>query len=263
MIVDLNDLKVFQFELFSEQKGITHFITTRQGGVSSGNLESLNFGGTVVDSINNLKENYQRLLNALNIERRQLIIPHQTHTNQVALLKYPDQFPSLGNIDALVTNLKDIAIAVLVADCVPVILYDPVKKVTGVVHSGWRGTCSRILTATIDSMISAFNCNPPDILAGIGPSIGPESYEVGSEVIEAFSNAFDDSDDFIRYLPNGKGVLDLWTANQLQLKKLGLKKENVEMAGICTYSNSDNFFSARKANPQKSGRFMAGIIMRS
>jgi hypothetical protein len=159
--------------------------------------------------------------------------------------------------DALITKRNDIALAILLADCVPVLLYDPKKKVVAAIHAGWRGTVANITQATIIKMKEQFNCNPQDIIAGIGPSISVENYEVGPEVKEAADLAMGEYHNTV-INKNGKLYFDLWKANKLQLLKSGLEDSNIEVSGICTYRNNETFFSAR-ANKPITGRFAAVI----
>ncbi len=126
-------------------------------------------------------------------------------------------------------------------------------------HAGWRGTVSKILEKTVEAMKKEFGTNPSDLVAGIGPSISPEIYEVGQEVIDAAENAFGNITSMV-YRREGKTFFNLWEANKFQLISKELNPENIEVAGICTYQNADKFFSARKSK-NKAGRFGAGIVI--
>jgi polyphenol oxidase len=168
----------------------------------------------------------------------------------------------IKDTDALITTSKGLCISVMSADCVPVLLYDPVKRAIGAVHAGWRGTVSKILTLTVQAMLQHYGTQPADLVAAIGPSICPEVYEVGEEVIMAVEQTFGTKDSLItRENGPGKGHFNLWEANRIQLLALGVKSENIEVAGICTYQHSDEFFSARRSG-NRAGRFSAGILLR-
>jgi hypothetical protein len=163
--------------------------------------------------------------------------------------------------DATITALPGICLMVMVADCVPVLLFDPVKRVSAVIHAGWRGTVHQITSNTIDTMVSHFGCNPADILAGIGPSIGPCCYEVGEDVKEFVLQSFGTTDGYlVRQKHSSKIHFDLWYANHKQLAGKGVKPENIESSKLCTLCNSETFFSSR-ASGGITGRFAAGIYI--
>ena len=145
------------------------------------------------------------------------------------------------------------------ADCVPLLFYDPVQQVIGAAHAGWRGTVQKIAIETIKAMQEAFKCLPSDILVGIGPSIGPSNYEVDNVVYQEFINYFENGKAyFTKGKTTGKYYLDLWKTNKMQLLSTGVKEENIELSGICTFENNSEFFSSRRGD---SGRFAAGIML--
>ena len=146
------------------------------------------------------------------------------------------------------------------ADCVPVFLYDPVRRVVGIAHAGWLGTVKKIGFKTVQEMTNVFGCNPADVLAGIGPSIGPDQYEVGENVIGAIREAFpEDADALLLKKQNGAVHLDLWAANRLALIEAGV--EHIEIAGISTAAHTDDWYSHRAENG-KTGRMGALIALR-
>jgi YfiH family protein len=158
-----------------------------------------------------------------------------------------------GECDALVTNLPGIPLLVRVADCVPIVLYDPVRGVVAAVHAGWKGTLAGIASGAVSEMAARYGCRPGDVLAGIGPSIGACCFEVDEDVADLFRAGF-----------NGAGrcmmmncratTIDLPEANRLQLLESGLRPDNIEAAGLCTSCRSDVFFSHR-GEQGKTGRF--------
>ena len=162
----------------------------------------------------------------------------------------------LQDVDAVVTHLKDFCLCVSTADCVPILLYDRVKEVIAAIHAGWRGTVGRIVEKTLDVMKSQYGTEGEDVMACIGPSISLESFEVGDEVYAAFEEAGFDMSRIARKYE--KWHLDLWEANRLQLLAHGVLPEHIEVAGICTYQNHEDFFSARRLGI-KSGRILSGI----
>jgi polyphenol oxidase len=146
----------------------------------------------------------------------------------------------------------------MLADCVPVILYDPVNHAVGVAHSGWKGTVCAVVTNTVLKMGEAFGTDPRALIAGIRHSIGPERYEVGPEVVTQVEQTFPGAN-VLRHLDEGKGLFDLWEANKYQLLRLGVPVDSIEVAGICSYDNSDIFFSDRRQRP--TGRFMTAAML--
>jgi YfiH family protein len=144
------------------------------------------------------------------------------------------------------------------ADCVPILLFDRINKFVAAVHAGWRGTVARILDLTLQEMKTTYGTSGEDIVAGIGPSVSQDSYEVGEEVVEAVINVFDKSHQLIIPQPNNKAKLDLWKANEFQLLDFGVNPALIEVSNLCTIKNNNNFFSARKGD---AGRFAAGIML--
>jgi YfiH family protein len=164
-----------------------------------------------------------------------------------------DYSSAIDNSDALITQHPDILLMVQVADCVPILLYDPVNKVIAAIHAGWKGTVKLIVEKTIKKMVDEFGSDPKDIIAGIGPSVGPCCYEVGKEVIHDAGN--------MKEFIDKRGRFDLWRANESQLISQGLKRSNIKIASVCTMCNKDIYFSSR-ASGGNTGRFGAGIILK-
>ncbi len=259
---DVASLPLWQFDTLSRLPGLVHFVSGRGGGVSSGEVGTFNLSYQVTDSLENVKENRCRLAQALGITADNLLFPAQTHSNHVVKVQLGTTQDEIKDTDALITNSKELCISVMSADCVPILLYDPVKRAIGAVHAGWRGTVSKILTLTVLAMQQHYDTQPTDLVAAIGPSICPEVYEVGEEVITAVEQAFGTKDSLItRENGQGKGHFNLWEANRIQLLASGVKLANIEVAGICTYQRSDAFFSARRSS-NRAGRFSAGILLR-
>ncbi|MDP2113024.1 MAG: peptidoglycan editing factor PgeF, partial [Bacteroidota bacterium] len=161
--------------------------------------------------------------------------------------------------DALITNEPGLFICVQTADCVPILLFDPQKKVVAAIHAGWRGTVSKIAQKTIQQMTEKFSCQPTDILAGIGPSIHMHAYEVGPEVVEAVKANFSNSPALLKpSLNEGNAYFDLWEANQTVLLEAGIPEENIELMGLCSFEQADLFYSARRDGAD-TGRMVSGI----
>ncbi len=260
-----NDLTVYQFDHLSQFASIHHFSTTRSGGCSTGHYGSFNLGFNSGDLRENVKSNRQKLCETFEINGEYLIFPKQTHTGTVKVISSEffdlDENSKklfLNETDAVITNQKNVCVAIKTADCVPVLIYDPVKQVVAAVHAGWRGTAQNIVQNTINQMIACFGSNPSDLWAGIGPSISPEIYEVGEEVWSQFAHEFYQSTNPFK---KDKRLLDLWKANCNQLTSLGVPDNQIEVAGICTMSNPELFFSARR-DGAKTGRMATGIWLR-
>ncbi|HSZ24198.1 MAG TPA: peptidoglycan editing factor PgeF [Cytophagaceae bacterium] len=254
------DLPLWQFENMSLQKGIIHFVSGRKGGFSKEELGELNLSFKVGDDPVWVLKNRNKLAEAFNISSENLIFPVQTHSNHVTIIEKEVDSNALENTDALITSQRGILISVMSADCVPVLLYDPVKKVVAAIHAGWRGTMAEIVKISVEKMQTEFGSVPKDIIASIGPSISEEVYEVGEEVIDAVLKVYGSKAGIISREQNGKGHCNLWEANRIQLIQSGVLLKNIEIAGVCTYRNADVFFSARKSG-NKAGRFAAGIML--
>lgn len=257
---------ILHFESFLPFDQLVHFTTTRQGGVSISNFESFNLGNYSEDSAENINENRKTLCKSLNFSKLSLITPHQIHDDKILIiddnffnLSFHERKDTLVGKDAIITSLKQIYIAVTTADCVPVLLFSPEKKVIGAVHAGWRGTVKRILQKTVSLMIDHYNCNPMRIYAAIGPSIGVNAFEVGNEVYEAFQREgfYMPSISFV-HPETAKYHIDLWEANRQQLIHCGIPGNQIEISGLCTYSQPERFFSARRLGIA-SGRMLTGI----
>ncbi|MFV0472061.1 MAG: peptidoglycan editing factor PgeF [Paludibacteraceae bacterium] len=243
---------------------IKHFTSTRNFGISAGSFSTLNLGLYSEDKPECVRENFNRLFDFTGIKPYQLFIPHQTHGDEVLVidrkfLKQSKQHQQtlLYGKDAVICNLPAIYIGVTTADCVPVLLYDPIQKAVGAIHAGWRGTCAKIVAKTVERMKIEFDSNPSNMLAVIGPSISANAYSVGEELMGEFEKVGFNSEDIF----HKKGemlYLDLWKANESVALETGIKKENIEISGRCTFSECKTFFSARKLGI-KSGRMISVI----
>ncbi|MBQ6953519.1 MAG: laccase domain-containing protein [Bacteroidales bacterium] len=205
--------------------------------------------------------------------RRDSVLPypviqgHQVHEAKVAFIERPGMTrEELEGYDVFMTTLPGVAIGVRTADCVPVLLYDPVKQVVAVAHAGWKGTVLHVTEKTVKVMTVKYGSNAADIRAVIGPSIGPDSFQVGEEVAEYFKNAGFPMDEIWSFQGKGDGTpmsgghhIDLWKANQWLLQQAGVKPENIQVCGIDTFTDP-SFFSARREGLQ-CGRIINSIIL--
>lgn len=249
--VEQESLVYYQFEMWS---GIRHGIFTRQGGVSPAPWASLNMGGNVGDPIENVRQNHERMLTALALDPARACTVWQVHSAAVVIANAA--LPNrrwLAQADGLVTDRLDLSLTMRFADCTPIFLLDPRRGVIGLAHAGWRGTVQGVAAQTARTMMTAFGSRPQDIQAGIGPAISLACYPVGPEVVGAVQAYFGTADGLVRRDErDGSFHLDLWAANQLDLQRLGVTQ--IEIAGICTASNTHEFFSHR-AESGRTGRF--------
>jgi len=255
------------YHLLEKQNEIAHFCTSREGGVSVGNYASFNLSPFSGDNPVHIAENKRILCDELGIDSNRLIFPYQTHGTEIREIN--DAFSNfsvdeknkyLNGVDALITNLAGVCIGITTADCVPLLFFDPVRKAVATAHAGWRGTCARIAEKTVLAMVERYNCEPADILVAIGPSISVEVYNVGKEVVENFETAGFDVSEIVQ-IRNNAFYLDLWKANQQSLEKAGVLPEHIEVSGICTFTEQERFFSARRLGIE-SGRMMSGIMLK-
>jgi YfiH family protein len=245
-----------------EETGIIHGTIARQGGVSLQPWDSLNVGGTVGDEPGRVLENRRRSFRALGREFESLYDVWQVHGTDVVFTdcpRPPDQ-PHL-QADAILTDQPGVTLFMRFADCVPIFLYDPIHQVIGLVHSGWQGTVKKTAAYAVRAMQARYSSRPQDILAGIGPSVGPDHYEVGPEVVEQVKQAFGaDATGLLKSLNGGSeksGVqFDLWRANQTVLGEVGVQQ--IEVANICTACHLEDWYSHR-GEQGRTGRFGALI----
>lgn len=189
-----------------------------------------------------------------------VIQPHQIHGDRVAVVDRPNMTrDDLEGVDAIITHLTDCAIGVRTADCVPILLYDPINKVAAAVHSGWRGTVLKIARKVIDKMCILYGTRPNDLFAVIGPSISVDSFSVHDDVRNAFEDAFPPINEICRSKGNGIYQIDLWQANIWLLKMSGVNPANIKIAGVCTFKKHNDFYSARYEHNNKCGRNINAI----
>lgn len=246
--------------------GLVAFSTTRHGGVSEGAYASFNANHYCGDKPENVTRNRELLCEELEIKGAHLIVPHQTHKTvsriideQFLAMSAEEQKEALEGVDAVCTNLKNVCVCVSTADCIPVLLYDEGKGVISAVHAGWRGTVARIVEANIEVLQSVYGIETENLHAIIGPGISLDAFEVGDEVYEAFREAGFEMEKIAKMYE--KWHIDLPLCNKFQLMKMGVKEENIFMSNICTFNNSEEFFSARKLSIN-SGRILNGIVLK-
>ncbi|HOT90428.1 MAG TPA: peptidoglycan editing factor PgeF [Anaerolineae bacterium] len=228
-----------------------HACFTRRGGVSAAPWAALNLGHTVGDDLAAVEENHRRVCEAFGITRTQIVSPHQVHGCNVVRVGVEDGGCVIPATDALITDAPGVALLLRFADCTPILFYDPAQRALGLAHAGWRGIAAGVVPATVAAMQAAFGTRPADVWAGIGPTIGPQHYSVGVEVVQAIQAA----------LPAGAGVaeqrdgrwyLDLAGAVTAQLRAVGVVQ--IVNSGLCTAGRVDEWYSHRAENG-RTGRF--------
>jgi YfiH family protein len=277
----LRGVRILQVPALLKLPWLAHGFSTRPGGVSDTEGQKvLNLGAVEWDSRENVEENKRRFQSALGASDLTLISLHQIHSDVVRTFDLVLSEQCKG--DASVTNRPGLLLGIRTADCAPVLIVDPKKRVVAAIHAGWRGTLQRIVTKAIGQMQMQFGSRPQDLLAAIGPTIGGCCYEVGTEVAAAFTAQFPNAPEFFDELrtgdepnplqwlnmmppghqpPPNKVRLDLSKANRSQLLEAGLSPQNIHVSGLCTACHPDLLFSYRKEGP-RSGRLLSVIGLR-
>lgn len=289
-----DEICYLQFAHLTQFPEIAHGAFTRLGGYSTAATWGLN-ASFHDENPEHVLHNRLRALQALGVEQNPCATVWQIHSADVATLE-PETWDDWRTdwahrsymvdgheliwtakprrkADAIITNLRNVTIALAFADCVPIVLYDPIQHVIGIAHAGWRGAARGIAVATIEAMQAQFDCQPQNIYAGIAPSIGPCCYETTPFVQSLFLGCeqFSDVPTAERYrgtvresavfktidepeTGHSRLHLDLWQTNRNQLLMAGLHPDHIELPGICTGCNTHLFFSHRKEHGN-TGRF--------
>ena len=243
-----------------ENTGIVrHGFSTRLGGVSQGCYASLNLSFDRGDREEAVRENFRRIGEAMGVRCEDMVLSRQTHTTNVRVVTEDDRGKGIvrerdyTDVDGLVTNVPGICLVTSYADCVPLYFVDPVKRVIGLSHSGWRGTVGKIGKKTVEVMKDTFGSDPGDILAAVGPSVCMDCYEVSEDVIERVKEAFSEHlwEQLFYRKPDGRYQLDLWKANELIFREAGISEEHIAVTNVCTHCNSDILYSHRAAGDQR------------
>lgn len=257
------------FPLLEKTRVVVCGFSTRLGGVSRGCCESMNLSFTRGDDPEAVMENYRRIGHALGISPEQIVCSDQTHTVNVRKVGRDDCGNGITkpkpyrDVDGLITDEAQVALATFYADCVPLYLVDPEKKAIGLAHSGWRGTVGKIGKATVEAMRREYGCRPEAIRTVIGPSICQECYEVSEDVAEAFKKAYDPGlwDRLMTRREDGKYQLNLWEACRENFLEAGILPEHISMPEICTCCNPGFLFSHR-ASKGKRGNLAAFLMLK-
>lgn len=247
------------FPAFTRSGLVRHGFSTRLGGVSEAHLSSMNLGFGRGDDEAKVRENFCRIAAAIGFKPEDMVLSHQTHTTNVQVVTEADRGRGFtrpldcSDIDGMITNVPGLVLTTFYADCVPLFFLDPVRRVIGLSHSGWRGTVGKIGAVTLAKMQQVYGTEPGDVIAAIGPSICMDCYEVSEDVIAEFKECFPEqywSDLFYRKA-NHKYQLDLWAANRIILESAGVQPANISCTDICTCCNSELLYSHRASQGRR------------
>jgi len=259
-------LAAYRFDSLPRES-VDALVSTRIGGASPAPYASLNLGLGVADDPDAVVENRRRLFSAYGLDLGRSVWARQVHSDVVAVVGAEDagrgaldMGSAVQDTDALVTDVAELVLCVTVADCAAVAIYDPASPAIGLAHAGWSGTVARIASRTAQVMQERFGSDPTELLAGIGPSMPPTSYEVEGDVIARVHDAYGaQAPHLLEPLGDGKALLDLWRANSLDLEEAGVDPRNIEVSDLSTADTLNHFYSHRTEG--KTGRFAAVVSL--
>lgn len=263
-------VQLFKWSIFEKYSPrLTAAVSSRDGGVSKNQYQSLNLGLHTKDINSNIIANRKIVCNALDVDFNNYTTAKQIHSNNVKLVtkeeiglgynKYDD---AIENCDSLITNQINCTLVINIADCMAIAIYDPCNNAIGLAHAGWKGSAANIAANTINKMKEQFNSKPEDLIIGLSPAIGMCCYQVTFDVVEKFlALGLKLNDIAVKDFEEGKWRLNLAECNMKLLIKAGVSPNNIENSTICTSCNSDKFFSYRKSGGD-TGRFSAFLILK-
>lgn len=259
-----NGVTFFSSDGMDAAGGAAHGFSTRKGGVSRGMWESLNLGTARGDDPDHVRENYRRFLKAIGADGGRIAMTNQVHGGVVRCITTADvkadPYDKAGyEADGLMTDLPGVALVAYSADCIPILFYDPERRVIAAVHAGWRGTAAGIATAAVARMGDVFGCRPENILAAVGPGIGPDCFETHEDVPNAMTAALSTAVlQHIRIKENGKFAVDLKGINAMRLEQAGLDPAHIAVSRVCTSCDAEKFWSHRRLGTSR-GSMAAAI----
>ena len=259
--MDLIDVTLGQvpleLSLHMTMADIPHGFTNRKGGVSQGIYESLNLGKNRGDDLENVRENYRRVCEPLGVDITKLVFSNQVHGDVVRPVTLADAGKGLDRptdyeADGLVTNVPGLTLVVFGADCLPILLCDPVRRVVAAVHAGWRGTALGIAERAVERMVNGYGCKAQNILAAIGPGISKCCFETNGDVPDAMVEALGEAAlPYITGEGGGKFHVDLKGINALRLRRVGVLSDNIDVSPDCTLCKPDKYWSHRYTKGQR------------
>lgn len=253
------EMEYLTFPALERTRMVSHLFSTRLGGVSEGIYSSMNLSYTRGDRKEAVDRNFGIIAGALGRETADIVCSDQTHTVNVRRVTRADAGKGVvrekdyTDVDGLITDEPGLVLATFYADCVPLFFVDTKNRAIGLSHSGWRGTVNRMGEHTLYAMKQAYGTRPEDVTAAIGPSICMRCYEVGEDVAQEFSKAFEDGAirEILQDKGNGKYQLDLWKANYHVLEEAGILPDNISVTDICTCCNPAYLFSHRASRGKR------------
>lgn len=246
-----NKVPYLSFPMLEQTGLVRQGFSTRLGGVSKGGCGTMNISIHRGDDPAAVEENRRRIAAAIGVDPDRMVFTCQTHTTNVAVVTEADAGRHLPETDGMITSTPGLCLVTFYADCVPLYFVDPVRKVIGLSHSGWRGTVQKMAVVTVRKMEETFGSRPEDILAAVGPSICRDCYEVSEDVIRQFRDSYDAScwEQLFFQKEEQKGTdkyqLDLWKANELNLRQAGILPDHIAVTNVCTCCNPEVLFSHR------------------
>jgi polyphenol oxidase len=255
-------IEYIEAEELSATGFLTHAFCTRRGGVSTGPYSSLNLGFLAGDRVEDVRRNQTLVEEAFGIPDEHLILMKQVHGDRIRVLDGDGSFPEgLPECDGLITGRPGVALGIRTADCAPIFFVDPVRRIVGAAHAGWRGTALGIAAAMVEILAERFSSRREDLLAVIGPAIGPCCYQVDAPVFDAFS-AMPGAGRFLHPCrEKERWMLDIVLASQLQIRDAGVPSENIFSGSLCTACRQDLFYSHRAAGGGLAGRQINLIML--
>jgi YfiH family protein len=248
-------LPYFEIPEIAKIGWIQHAFLTRKGGVSFPPYDSLNIGDDNSDQDEHVSQNKNLIAKAFHFDPGHLIVPNQIHQDQILLLRKPAfTLPSPMEYDALITNALNTLLGILTADCLPILVVDQKKRVIAAIHAGRQGTALHITTKVFKKMEEEFGCSSEDFLIALGPSIGPCCYEIDERVFQP------EWEPFSTLRGAGKWMVDLAHINIAQMKREGIKEEQISWINLCTHCHRDLFFSYRREGQTGRQLSFIGIV---
>ncbi len=251
------ELVYYSFPALDALPFVRHGFSTRFGGVSSGDFASMNLSFGRGDDPQAVAENFRRICAAMGVDAADVVLSRQQHHTNIRNVTAADRGKGITrerdytDVDGLLTDQPGLILCTQYADCVPLLFADPVKRVVGTSHAGWKGTAAEIGRITVERMVSDYGCRPEDILVGIAPSIGPCCFEVDRPVYEIFAAlpVFDQA--CVEPRPGDKYLINLWEVNRRSLLSAGVRPEHITVTDLCTRCHPELFWSHRYAGDRR------------
>jgi len=267
LVIAENGVGLLQFPRFQREEGLAHAFSTRIGGVSDMSYAAMNLGFARGDAQENVIKNYHLFAEALGIQAETMTAGAQDHQVNIRRIGAAERGAGIWkdkdmeSVDGLCTDEGEVALVIYASDCVPLYFYDRTHRAIGLAHAGWKGTAAGMAMEMVQRMRMEFGTDPPELLVGIGPSIGKNCFEVDEPVKKVFET-LPNSGFFVTDTQNGKYLVDLWECNRQFLLNAGVKPENIAVGAVCTMCNSDLLFSHRKTRGRR-GSNAAVLMLRS